>query len=67
MDDSESREAVKERASEHLQTHRLDESKFGIYRVQMTDHLEEIPIEDSTQPPVETWVSNTDELQALSN
>lgn len=66
MDRSESRAAVKNHAAAHLKTHSIDESKYGIYRVMMTERLEQIEIDNTAHPEVESWVASTAELPVLT-
>lgn len=60
------REETKQRAASHLEAHRLDESKHGIYRVMMADHLEKAEIEHAADVPIKRWVSDLEELPTLT-
>jgi len=54
--------AVKDLASSHLTTHRLDESKRGIYRVMMADHADQIQRDTVESTPVGDWTVPSEAL-----
>jgi hypothetical protein len=56
------RDRLKELASDHLSSHRLDESKQGIYRVMMADKTGEIQLSDANDTPIREWIPPTDGL-----
>jgi len=57
-DQFDKRTELKDGASEHRQSHRLDESKHGIFRVMMVRELER-----SADMPTQQW---TDEPNSIS-
>jgi hypothetical protein len=56
LEEVENRETAKELSTRHLESHRLNESKRGLYRVQMADDLETTEIADITEVSLGTWV-----------
>lgn len=56
------RDGLKELASDHLSSHRLDESKQGIYRVMMADKTGQIKVSDTSDTPIRDWIPPTDGL-----
>lgn len=62
------RDPLKEMASSHLSSHRLDESKHGIYRVMMADKSGRIETSDTTNTPLRDWIAPGESLpQAVRN
>jgi len=53
---------LKEMASSHLSSHRLDESKRGIYRVMMADNSTQVEMNDTTATPVRDWIQPAETL-----
>lgn len=60
--DIEGREPVKDLASSHLSTHRLNESKHGIYRVMIADHADLIEVETVDSTPIRDWTTPPEAL-----
>lgn len=50
------RDRLKEIASSHLSSHRLDESKHGIYRVMMADRSGHVEADDATDTALRDWI-----------
>lgn len=59
---------LKDMASSHLSSHRLDESKHGIYRVMMADRSSQIQVSEAADTALRDWVSPGEGLpQAVRN
>lgn len=52
VEDGETRKAL---ASIHLQTHRLEESKHGIFRVMMAERFEQVELSETTSLSLGEW------------
>lgn len=50
------RDRLKEMASGHLSSHRLDESKHGIYRVMMADRSGHIEADETADTALRDWI-----------
>lgn len=56
------RNRLKNMASNHLSSHRLDESKHGIYRVIMADKSGQLEVSDATDTALRDWISPDESL-----
>lgn len=55
-------EELKSAAAEHLKSHRLTESKYGIFRIMMIRRLDQVEVDDSVEVPIQQWIDETESM-----
>lgn len=55
-------EELKTVASDHLKSHRLIESKHGIFRVMMVRQLDRVTVDSPVDVPTEQWVDEAESI-----